>query len=126
MDHIALIDQTLTVQRQFRFNRNSDKLFIDMNWINRVTVGSYILIDCYSVVDPEANNKMWDNRMLKKYLIALFKMQWSTAYSKFDNITLPGGVTIDGKSMYAEAKGEVDDIEQEIINNGLPVDMFYG
>ncbi len=69
---------------------------------------------------------MWNNRLLKKYLIALFKMQWSTAYSKFDNITLPGGVTIDGKAMYADAKAEVDDIEADIINNGAPINFLVG
>jgi hypothetical protein len=126
MNHLALIDQTLTVQRQFRFNRNSDKLYIDMNWINRVTVGSYLLIDCYSVLDPDENPKMWNNRLLKKYLIALFKMQWSMAYSKFDNIQLPGGVSVDGKGMYADAKAEVDDIEQDIINNGAPINFLVG
>ena len=126
MNHIALIDQTLTVQRQFRFNRNSDKLYLDMNWINRVTVGSYLLIDCYSILDPDENIKLWDNRLLKKYLVALFKMQWSMAYSKFDNITLPGGVSVDGKAMYADAKGEVDDIEADIINNGAPINFLVG
>lgn len=126
MEHISLIDTMLTTQRQFRFNRNTDKLYIDMNWENRVSEGSWLLIECYSIIDPAANAKMWNNRLLKEYIIALFKKQWSMAYSKFDNITLPGGVSIDGKGMYADAKAEVDEIEESIMSNQAPFGINIG
>jgi hypothetical protein len=126
MEHISMIDNMLTTKRQFRFNRNTDRLYIDMNWSNRVTPGSWLLIECYSIVDPDENAKMWNNRLLKEYIIALFKKQWAMAYSKFDNIQLPGGVSIDGKSMYADAKGECEEIEQQIMDNQAPFGIIIG
>jgi hypothetical protein len=119
MSHLALIEAQLTVQRQFRFNRNVGKLYLDMNWENRVAVGTYLMVDCFSVVDPETNTKFWDNRQFKHYVSALFKLQWSKAYSKYDSIALPGGVTINGKEMYREAMAEKKEIEDDIINNQL-------
>jgi hypothetical protein len=126
MGHIALIDQMLTVQRQFRFNRNSDKLYLDMNWQARVQVGAWLMIDCYAVLDPDINIKFWNNRAFKDYVVALFKLQWSMAYKKYDQIQLPGGVTIDGNNLYQEAKGEVDDIENDIKNNQSPLGFIMG
>lgn len=126
MEHISLIDHMLTTQRQFRFNRNTDRLYIDMNWENRVTPDSWLLIECYSIIDPVENSKMWNNRLLKEYVIALFKKQWAMAYSKFDNIQLPGGVSVDGKTMYADAKAEVDEIEQTIMEQQAPFGIMIG
>jgi len=126
MGHIALIDNLLTVQRQFRFNRNSDKLYMDMNWEARLTVGSWLMIDCYAVLDPEINTKFYNNRAFKDYVVAHFKLQWSMAYKKYDQIQLPGGVTIDGNSLYQEAKGELDDIENDIKNNQTPLGFIIG
>jgi hypothetical protein len=126
MSHISLIDHMLTTQRQFRFNRNTDRLYIDMNWENRVTPDSWLLLECYSIVDPAENAKMWNNRLLKEYVIALFKKQWAMAYAKFDNIQLPGGVSVDGKTMYADAKAEVDEIEQTIMEQQAPFGILIG
>lgn len=126
MQHLSLIDSTLTTQRQFRFNRNTDKVYIDTNWKSRFSTGTWLLLECYSIIDPEQNQKMWNNRTLKEYVIALFKKQWAQAYYKFDNIQLPGGVTVDGKTMYNDAKAECDDIEQNIMNNQAPFTIMVG
>jgi hypothetical protein len=126
MQHLSLIDSTLNTTRQFRFNRNTDKVFIDTNWKARFSPGTWLLLECYSIIDPEQNQKLWNNRTLKEYVIALFKKQWAQAYYKFDNIQLPGGVTVDGKTMYNDAKAECDDIEQNIMNNQAPFTMLVG
>jgi hypothetical protein len=126
MQNLAMAENLLNIGKQFQFNRNSDKLFISMNWANRTAVGSWIMLDCYAVIDPDVNTKFWNNREFKKYCVALVKKQWAVAYSKYDNITLPGGVTIDGKAMQESAKTEIQEIEQQIINNQSPLGFIVG
>jgi hypothetical protein len=84
------------------------------------------MMDCYSVLDPETNTKFWNNRQFKEFCVAKFKMQWAMAYSKYQNIVLPGGVSIDGQEMYANAKAELDDIEQDMIQNQTPLNFLVG
>jgi len=124
MQHLSLIENQLNIQRQFRFNRNSDKLYIDMNWNLRAVVGTWLMLDCYAILNPEENTKFWNNRLFKEYTTARFKKKWAMAYYKFDNITMPGGITMDGKSMLADANAEIKDIEDEIINNQAPLGFF--
>lgn len=126
MSHLALIDNILTKQTQFRFNRLTDKLYLDMDWTTRVQVDSWLLIDCYSALDPNESPKFWNNRMFKEYCIALTKQQWGQNLSKYQNITLPGGITYDGQGMKEEGLQEMKDIEEEIINNSAPLDWFVG
>jgi hypothetical protein len=126
MQTLSMMNDILNVKRQFRFNRNSDKLYIDMNWNSRVSVGLWILMDCYAVMDPEVNTKFWNNHTFKSICVARFKMQWASAYSKFANIQLPGGVTVDGGEMYSIAKSEYDELADDIINNSSPTGIYYG
>jgi hypothetical protein len=126
MSYFSLVENMLNVQLQFRFNRNEGKLYIDTNWVNRLPVGTWLMVDCYAVMDPEVNTKFWNNRRFKEYAIALIKQQWSRAYSKYDNIQLPGGVTIKGKDMAEEAKAERQEIEDDVVNNQSPLGFSIG
>lgn len=126
MSHIALLDYMLNPQRQFRFNRLSGKLFLDLNWEAKIREGEYILVEAYAALDPSESPKMWNERMFKEYVIALFKSQWGTNIKKYSNISLPGGVMLDGQALYQEANDEMREIEDYIKNNSAPLDMFLG
>jgi hypothetical protein len=126
MSHIALLDYMLNTQRQFRFNRLSGKLFLDLNWEAKIREGEYILVEAYAALDPTESPKMWNERMFKEYVIALFKSQWGTNIKKYSNISLPGGVMLDGQALYQEANDEMREIEDYIKNNSAPLDMFLG
>lgn len=126
MSHIALIDNLLNTQRQFRFNRLEGNLYIDVNWDAKMREGEWILLDAYAALDPAQSPKMWNERIFKEYVITLFKAQWASALKKYQNIALVGGTTIDGLQLYQEALDEKKDIEDNIINNSAPLDMFIG
>jgi hypothetical protein len=64
---------------------------------------------------------------LKKYTTALIKRQWGVNLKKFSGIQLPGGVMLNGDTLYQEAIGEIKAIEDEMQSRfELPVDMFVG
>ena len=44
--HIQLLEQLLVGQQPIRYNRHTNKLYIDMNW-DKVTVGNYIIVEGY-------------------------------------------------------------------------------
>jgi hypothetical protein len=70
---------------------------------------------------------VWNDRWLKKYATALIKRQWGNNLSKFSGIQMPGGVTLDGVRIFAEAKDEIEKLEEDLIStNVLPGDMFIG
>lgn len=123
MGYLALLEYTFQVARQFRFNRLNNTLRLDVAK-ERLTAGQTLLVESYSAIDPAANPKMWNDRSFLKYGAALIKRQWAQNLSKYSNMTLPGGLTIDGQSMYSTADQEVSELEQEIINNSAPLEFF--
>jgi hypothetical protein len=78
-------------------------------------------------VIKEGLSDVWDDRFLKRYTTALIKRQWGENLKKFGGITMPGGVTLNGKEIYDEAVEEINRIEEDIFNfNSLPSEIFTG
>ena len=126
MEHLALIQQLLVGQQPVRFNRHTDKLYIDTDW-GKLPTGRFILIECYRVIDPNEYRDAWGDRWLSRYCTALIKKQWGNNMKKFSGMQLPGGITMNGQQIYEEATEELAKLEDEMINSySLPVLDMYG
>jgi hypothetical protein len=102
------IDWLLTTQKQIRFNKRQDRLYMDIDW-SSLTVGQYLVIDCYRVLDPGDYDRVWNDSFIKPYLTALMKRQWGYNISnKFKGMKLPGGVELDGRTLVDDAQRELD------------------
>ncbi len=126
MSHLALLDFELNGHTSFRFNRRTNRVYLDINWETDISLGDYIIIQGYRAMDPSQFTKVWDEIWLKSYVTALFKRQWATNIKKFSGIQLPGGVTLDGDKLYEEAIGEIDKLKDDLQNKSAPLDFFLG
>jgi len=126
MGHLAMLDLELNGKPQFRFNRMQGRLYLDINWEFDVVPGDYIVIECYRALDPATFTRVWSEPWLKHYVTSLFKRQWGTNLKKFGGIQLPGGVTLDGQSMYDEAQNEIKTLEDDLITKSAPLEFFMG
>lgn len=102
------IDWLLTTQKQIRFNKRQDRLYMDIDWAS-LTPGHYLILDCYRMMDPNDYSKVWNDSFLKPYVTALIKRQWGYNISnKFKGLKLPGGVELDGRTLVEDAQREID------------------
>jgi hypothetical protein len=68
---------------------------------------------------------VWNDRWLKEYCTALIKRSWGNNLKKFDGLQLPGGVKLNGDTIFKEAADEVERLEKEMENNyGAPLEWF--
>ena len=51
---------------------------------------------------------------LKKYTTALIKKQWGQNLIKFQGVSLPGGVQLNGRQLYDDAIAEIEQYEKEL------------
>lgn len=97
---------------QFRFNKRQDKLFIDVDK-SRMTPGNYLLIECHRALDPEDWTQVYNDSFIKPYLTALIKRQWGQNLIKFNNVQLPGGVSLNGRQLFEDAQREIDELMEK-------------
>jgi hypothetical protein len=124
---IELINQLLVGVKPVRFNRHMNRLYIDMDWEADVEVGSFIIVECFRILDPDTYTDVYNDRFLKQYATALIKRQWGENMKKFQGVQLPGGVLLNGQQIFDEAIEELTRLEQEMQSRfELPPDMFVG
>lgn len=124
--HVQLLEQLLVGQQPIRYNRHTNKLYVDMDW-NKVNVGNYLIVEAYEVVNPTIYSDVWGDRWLAIYAAALIKRQWGSNLTKFSGMQLPGGVQFNGDKIYNDAQNEIEALEKEMIYSySLPVTDMIG
>lgn len=123
--HLQLLEQLLVGKQPIRFNRHTNRLYIDVNW-GKIEPGQYLVVEAYEVVDPNVFTDVWGDRWLTRYTTQLIKRQWGSNLTKFSGIQMPGGVTFNGDKIYNDAESEIEKLEAEMINSySLPnMDMI--
>ena len=125
--HLSLIQDILAPEKSIRFSRVTNQLKVDMDWSAEINVGQYLVAEAYVVLDPETYPEIYKDRMLKRYVTALFKKQWASNLSKFEGIQLPGGVTFNGRELFEQAQAEIEKIEDQVQEMyELPPDFMVG
>ena len=124
--HLRSLELQFTGEVPIRFNRATQRLFIDWAWGDlEAPTGQVVISECYAAVDPAQSPKMWDDRWLKRYATALIKQQWGSNMSKYGGLQLPGGVTLNGKDVFDEASDEIDQLHKEMQNEySAPCEWF--
>ena len=107
------IDFLLTTDKQIRFNKRQDRLYLDIDWASE-TADTYIVLDCYRALDPTNYAGVYNDSFLKKYLTALIKRQWGQNLIKFRGVKLPGGIEFNGREIYDDGQRDLDDIKERM------------
>lgn len=124
--HIQLLEQLLVGKQPIRYNRRTNKLYVDVNW-DKIVPGYYLVVEAYQIVDPTEYSDVWNDWWLQRYATQLIKKQWGTNLTKFTGMSLPGGVQFNGEKIYNDAHEDIEKLEAEMINSySLPVADMIG
>ena len=120
------IDFLLTPDKQMRFNKRQDRLYIDMDW-GESGVDEWIILDCYRALDPANFAGVYNDTFVKRYLTALIKKQWGQNLIKFKGTKLPGGIELNGREIYDDGVSELAEIKSTMASEyELPPYDFIG
>jgi hypothetical protein len=107
------IDFLLTSDKQVRFNKRQNRLYLDIDWESQAK-DTFFVIDCYRALDPTEFSKVYNDSFLKKYLTSSIKRQWGQNLIKFNGVKLPGGIELNGRQIYEDALRELEDLTQKM------------
>jgi len=124
--YLEAIDHLLTTDKQVRFNKRQDRLYLDIDW-GAESVGNWLVLDCYRALDPNSFTQVYNDIFLKQYLTALIKRQWGQNLSKFKGVKLPGGIEMNGGEILQQAESELESIKSRMSTEyELPPYDFIG
>ena len=112
--HLGTIDFLLEGLKPTRYIATQDRLYLDMDWTTDVVIDQYLLIKAWRALDPTTWTEIYDNMWVKDYVSAKIKKQWGSNMTKFQNVQMPGGVTLNGEMIYNDAVQELKDLEEQL------------
>jgi hypothetical protein len=127
LQNVALAEELFVGKQGIRFQRHSNKLYVDIAWGEKIVLGEYMLIEAYQKIDPDVYTDMYNDRWLQRYCTSLIKKQWGENLKKFEGISMPGGVSFNGQKIWDEAIDEIQSMESEMVSSySLPVTDMLG
>lgn len=126
MSYLKLVNDVFNYPVSYTYTRTTDRLTLDMD-NSTLIPGSYLLVEAYVQIDPNQYQKVWKDRIFKKYYVALLKKQWAQNLIKFAGVPLPGGAQLNAAAIMAEAVNELNQIEITLTKTQeLPPDPLIG
>ena len=112
--HLGTIDFLLEGIKPVRFQSVQDRLYLDFDWGSDALVDQYIVIKAWRALDPLTWTEIYDTLWVKDYVSAKIKKQWGQNLTKFSNVQMPGGVTLNGEMIYNDAVQELKDLDEKL------------
>jgi len=120
------IDFLLTTDKQVRFNKRQDRLYLDIDW-GAESLDNWLILDCYRALNPTEFTQVYNDPFLKMYLTALIKRQWGQNLIKFRGVKLPGGIELNGREIFDDAEREIEGLRSRMASEyELPPYDFVG
>ena len=125
--NFSLVEQLFSIAPTMMFNRKQNRVYLEADWNEKFSVNDILVVEAYRALNPSTFPEVWNDMFLKKYATSLIKRQWGENLKKFQGVVLPGGITLDGKTIYDEAVEEIAKIEEQMsLSFELPADGYVG
>lgn len=124
MSYRSLIEDMIVAESPIRFTFNKNRVYIDAADAKFIP-GTYLMFEATKALDPNVDVGMFSDNWLHDYAVAKVKEIWGTTLKKYQQVQLPGGIMLDGQTMYTEATETIKQMEEDVIKKfQLPVEFY--
>jgi hypothetical protein len=111
---IQLWNQLFDGVKPYWHSRKQNRLYIHSNWTEEFKIGQYIVLKFWGAVKAEEFPKVYGDKWIRKYLTALLQVQWGRNITKYNNVTLPGGIVLNGEQILESGMKAKEEAELEL------------
>ena len=121
--YLAMMDFMFNPPIKYNFNQRTHRLHIDSDL--SFARGNYLCIECMVKPSPDIFPDLYNDMWLKEFATALVKAQWGRNLIKYNQVSLPGGITLNGDRILSDAQKELETIRQRFAMDWAdpPLDM---
>ncbi|QIN96869.1 neck protein [Synechococcus phage S-N03] len=109
---LATADWLLFPQLSYNFNQRSHRLHIATDNFNGLKKDDYLVMECDTKADPDLYPDVFNDMFLKRLSVAYVQLAWGRVLTKYQQVQLPGGLTMNGDQIYNDAKTEIAEITE--------------
>ena len=101
--YLATLEFMLFPPISYNFNQRTKRLYLNTDNFNGIGLNDYMVFEVTTYPKPEEFPEMYSDFWLREYWVNLVKYQWGSNLTKYSQVQLPGGITLNGDSIKQEA-----------------------
>ena len=123
--YLATLNFMMFPPISYNFNQRTHRLYLNTESFNGIGLNDYLVFEVTTYPDPDTFPQMYSDFWLKEYWVNLVKYQWGVNLSKYSNVQLPGGITLNGEAIKQEAAQELQQMRDRFAMDcaDYPLDM---
>lgn len=102
--YMATLDWMIYPPLSYNYHRLTHRLHLNSDSLNGIGTGDFLVFECDMVASPEVYPDMWNQPFFKEMSVAHTQLAWGRNLSKYQNVQLPGGITMNGDAIKQEAQ----------------------
>ena len=110
--YLATLQWSIFPPISYSFNRRTHRMFINSDSFNGIGAGDYLVFECDVNPSPDLFPDVWNDMFLKQLATAYVQLAWGRVLTKYQQVQLPGGITMNGDQIYNDAKQEIAEIKE--------------
>ena len=110
--YLETLEWTIFPPVGYNFNKRSHRLFINSEDFGSSNVGDYLVMECDVKVSADMYDDIWNDMFLKRMSVAYTQLAWGRNLTKYQQVQLPGGISMNGDQIYNDAKAEISEIQE--------------
>ncbi len=117
-EYMATLEFLFFPPIQYNFNQRTHRLFMDTNNFKNAAgayssgqAGKVMAIECMVKPSPDVYPDLWNDLWIKEYTTALVKCQWGRNLTKFNQVNLPGGITMNGDQILQMGREDLKELK---------------
>jgi len=122
--YISMWEMMFRGKKGIRFNKKTDKVHFEMAGF---MPDQWVIFEAWSALDANTYVEIFTDEFVREYAYNLLKMQWGQNLKKYSGISLPGGVTLNGQTIYDEAVEDLKTLRERLRSEfEFPPDFLVG
>ena len=107
-EYLATLNFLFFPPINYSFNSRTHRLHIDSKRLFREGgVNAFICLECMVKPSPDVFPDVWNDLWVKEYAVALTQLAWGRNLTKYNQVAMPGGITLNGESILREAMDNI-------------------
>ena len=124
--YLATLDFLMFPTISYNYNQRLHRLFINSDTLNGIGENDYLMFECNVYPEPDMYPEMYSDFWLKEYVVHLVKFQWGSNLTKYQNVQMPGGITMNGEQIKSDAAQALEKMRDRFAMDAAdpPLDMI--
>ena len=106
-EYLATLNFLFFPPINYSFNMRTHRLFIDSQRIVTERGGGFLLLECMVKPSPDIYPDVWNDMWVKEYAVALTQLAWGRNLTKYSQVSLPGGISLNGQGIMDQAMQDI-------------------